>query len=237
MANNEFDNYLSSAFLEANKRDIESYFFELKVNYSGLLPLNKNAAILDMGCGMGQFVRYLRKNGYTNVVGVDIGREAIDYCKVAGIDNVFKIDSPIDFLTGNTVKFDFIILKSVIAHLPRQELISILSVMRNSLKEGGKLVVETFNASSWTGSFMRYNDFTHRNAFTENSLKAVLLMAGFTKVKISPNRYAIRKPGQIIAFLLRMAWQVILKCIYIAERGIGSNPRILSKLLIAVAQK
>ncbi len=237
MINNEFDNYLSSAFLQVNKRGIETYFSELNANYSGLLPLIKNAAILDIGCGMGQFVAYLRKNGYTNVTGIDVGREAIDYCKAAGIDNVFKTDSTVDFLAKNPAKFDFIILKSVIAHLPREELVATLSAMRNSLRDGGKLVIETFNASTWTGVFMRYNDFTHRNAFTENSLKAVLLMAGFKKVEIKPNRYAITKLGQIISFLARKLWQGILRCIYIAERGVGSNPRLLSKLLIAVAEK
>ena len=61
MENNEFDDYLSSTFLEANKRGIESYFSEHKVNYFKLLLLNKNAAVLDMRYGMRQFVAYLRK--------------------------------------------------------------------------------------------------------------------------------------------------------------------------------
>ncbi len=237
MADNEFDNYLSSAFLEANKRRTKTYFSELKANYSGLLPLNKNTAILDIGCGMGQFVMYLGRSGYTNVTGIDVGREAIEYCKAAGINNVFKTESTVDFLAKNPAKFDFIILKSVIAHLPREGLVATLSAMRNSLREGGKLAVETFNASIWTGVFMRYNDFTHRNAFTENSLRQVLFMAGFTKVEIRPSRYAIAKPGQVISFLVRTLWQGILRCIYVAERGIGSNPRLFSKLLIAVAEK
>ncbi|MDP3732561.1 MAG: class I SAM-dependent methyltransferase [Candidatus Omnitrophota bacterium] len=237
MKNSEFDKYLSSGFEKANQRESQRYSEELELNYAEFLPLDKEAGILDIGCGMGQFIAYLRKNGYRSVSGIDVGQEAVDYCRKKGIDNVLKIDSLADFLSKNIEKFDLIILKSVIAHLPRRELISILSAARSSLKHGGRLVVETFNASVWTGVFMRYNDFTHRNAFTENSLRQVLLLAGFTEIEISPNRYLIKKPSQIIAFLVRKIWQMVLSYIYIAERGTGSNPHILSKLLIAVAEK
>lgn len=237
MGQNEFDNYLSSGFEKANASGLEKRFKDLEVNYCELLPSRRNASILDIGCGMGQFITYLRKNGYTDVAGIEIGREAVDYCGRHGIENVSKVDNLNDFLSRNQRKFDLVILKSVIAHLAHDEITGVLSGIRNCLKENGRLIIETFNASAWTGVFMRYNDFTHRNAFTENSLRQVLLSAGFTQIEIRPNSYAVGKPSQFMAFLIRKAWQAVLRCIYIAERGIGSNPRILSKFLIAIAEK
>jgi len=236
MENKEFDNYLSTCFKEANKMDIERCFAELEVNYSDLLPSNKQARILDIGCGMGLFMKYLQRKGYANTMGIDIGREAIDYCKTSGLENVLRVGSLVEFLSNKSGMFDFVILKSVIAHLPQDETIDALSAIRDCLKHDGKLVIETFNASSWTGMFMRYNDFTHQNAFTENSLKQVLLLAGFTKISIRPNKYAVKKLSQVVVFLIRRIWQLLLRCIYVAERGIGSNPCILSKLLIAAAK-
>ncbi len=54
---NEFDGYLSSRFERGNRGELERYFDELDFNYSALLPENKEINILDLGCGMGQFIR------------------------------------------------------------------------------------------------------------------------------------------------------------------------------------
>jgi len=209
----------------------------LEVNFNHLLPKDKEAHILDIGCGMGHFLHLLKTKGYKKFFGIDVGIEQIDYCRKNVTDRVQLIDDLTGYLKSRTEEYDFIMFKSVIAHLPHEEIVDALSAMHKSLKPGGRLIVEEFNASAWIGNFMLYNDFTHYCAFTENSLRQVLLLAGFTKINIGPNRYVVKKPTQFMAFLIRTIWQVILRCIYIAERGMGSNPHILSKLIIAVAEK
>ena len=47
-------------------------------NYKAFLPEDRNAAILDIGCGPGDFVRYLHGLGYRNITAVDIDEAAVD---------------------------------------------------------------------------------------------------------------------------------------------------------------
>lgn len=235
--NNEFDNYLSSRFERGNKGEIERYFYEFDINYSEFLPSNKEAFILDIGCGMGQFIRFLRKKGYTNVTGIDMGQEAVNYCKKNNIENIQKIDSINGFINDNINKFDLIILKSVIAHFKREDVILNLQLIRKALKEGGGIIVETFNMSVFTGVFALYDDYTHKLGFNEESLYQVLYEAGFNDIKICGNKYKVRGIKSLLWIMLRKIWFFMLKVIYIVERGIGDNPKILSKLLIAAAKK
>lgn len=44
---------------------------------------DRNASILDLGCNCGRFLDFLVKRGYTNLCGVDISQEALDYMKIA----------------------------------------------------------------------------------------------------------------------------------------------------------
>jgi 2-polyprenyl-3-methyl-5-hydroxy-6-metoxy-1,4-benzoquinol methylase len=39
------------------------------------LPKNKNAKILDMGCGFGMYLKHIKSLGYKNIKGVEIGNE------------------------------------------------------------------------------------------------------------------------------------------------------------------
>lgn len=233
----EFDNYLSSRFERGNKGEIEKYFQEFDINYSRFLPANKKALILDIGCGMGQFIQYLKKKGYTNVIGIEIGQEAVDYCKKNNIGNIHKIDNINEFINSKVNKFDIIILKSVIAHFKREDVILNLQLIRNALKDGGIIIVETFNMSVFTGVFALYDDYTHKLGFNEESLYQVLYESGFNDIKIYGNKYKVRGIKSLLWIILRKIWLFMLNMIYIIERGIGDNPKIFSKLLIAVAKK
>ena len=51
---------------------------ELEYNYSPLLPNNKNARILDAGCGHGRILNFLYEKAYQNLLGVDRDKEALE---------------------------------------------------------------------------------------------------------------------------------------------------------------
>jgi len=233
----EFDNYLSFRFEKGNRGGIDMYLREFELNYSGFLPADKGTGILDIGCGMGHFIRFLKVKGYTNVKGVDVSREAVDYCKENKIEGVSLIDDLEDFLVKSANGYDAIILKSVIAHFKREDTISNLRLIRGALKDGGSLLVETFNVSVFSGLFAMCDDFTHKAGFTEESLLQVLKEAGFSNIKITGNRYRPKSIRGLAWVIFNKLWSLVLRMIYIAERGIGDNPKILSKLLIAAARK
>ncbi len=111
-----------------------------------VLPANKDAAILDIGCGFGQMLLALRALGYTNLAGIDLADEAVHTCQNSGMD---VVKSSVDeFSTGSLCRrFDFLIMSHVLEHIDKPAIIPILSLIRDRLmKPQATFVVMVPNA-------------------------------------------------------------------------------------------
>ncbi|MBU1152718.1 class I SAM-dependent methyltransferase [bacterium] len=124
------------------------------------LPNDKNAFILDFGCGFGQTMIALKQMGYKNIFGIDIDDCAISHCRNTGL-NVSKVDKLEDVANQNAGNYDFIIMSHVLEHFPKDQVIPTLKLIRYMLKDGGKLMMMVPNAQSNTGCYWAYEDFTH----------------------------------------------------------------------------
>lgn len=148
-----------------------------------ILPPEREAAILDIGCGLGQMLHSLRAEGYVDLAGIDVSSEAVSACMTKGLD-VIKIESIADYCRTACKQYDFIVMSHVIEHIAKDEIIETLRLIRSRLlRDGGHLVVMTPNAQSHTGCYWAYEDFTHTTIFTAGSLFFVLKSAGFQQVE------------------------------------------------------
>lgn len=166
---------------------IKNKYFEIRVaddfitesylpNYIlNQLPKDPKSKILDYGCGLGGMLSKLRELGYENIYGYDVDSYAIKVCaqKKLKIVNFEEISSG----------YDFIIMSHVLEHIEKNQMIDLLEALRGSLCEGGKMIIVVPNAQSNTGSYWRYEDFTHKYLFTSGSLKYVLQQAGFKNIE------------------------------------------------------
>jgi len=165
-------------------RGIDSNYylsFQLPKYLADELPSDKNAQILDIGCGFGQMLLRLRDNGYTQISGIDIGHESVDFCLSQGL-NVEMIQSIEHFAGKNESKFSLIIMSHVLEHIPKEMCIETLVAIRKMLAPGGSYIVMVPNAQSNTGVYWMYEDFTHYQLFTAGSLTYVLQSAGFNSI-------------------------------------------------------
>lgn len=170
-------------------------------------------SILDYGCGFGQTINALRKEGFKNTYGVDIETTAINYCQKNNM-NVKKLE--LDNLQNPfEKKFDIIILSHVLEHIPKQEIINTLSfIKREFLADKGKLLIAVPNAQSNTGSYWMYEDWTHTTLFTSGSLYYVLKAAGFENVEFLDIDCTLGSQSKIKIFLRRLFLRI-----YIANKN------------------
>lgn len=141
----------------------------------------KNIRILDIGCGLGDQLRGFAQEGYTQLQGVDISADAVDYCLKTGL-RVEQINCIQDYVGG---PFDLIVISHVLEHLPKVQIIPVLSHVRTQLlAPDGRLFVRVPNAQSNTGCYWAYEDFTHHTLFTAGSLLYVLETAGFPSLEL-----------------------------------------------------
>ena len=146
------------------------------------LPRDREALIVDFGCGHGQLLGALRKSGYRRLAGVDVDASALEACRKAGfeaLDN--RTPAALQGLEGKARLF---IASHVIEHFRKAQIIAALQSLRRTLAPGGELLVAVPNAQSHTGAYWAYEDFTHEYLFTSGSLYYVLKAAGFGEVEL-----------------------------------------------------
>lgn len=146
------------------------------------LPSNKEARILDFGCGFGQILKELRRLGYKNIFGADVDKEAIRFCKSQGF-SVIDISDLNEFVHNYKSYFDMIIMSHVLEHIPKDEIIPTLRKLKQVLKDEGIIFIMVPNAQGNTGAYWAYEDFTHTTLFTSGSIYFVLKKAGFEDIK------------------------------------------------------
>ena len=120
-----YENY-SSSFgknkkLRFNELKREPYLKYLIKQY---FSNDKNSLVLDIACGYEPLSLFSQKNGYDNVIGIDLSKEEIEIGKEMGIKNLIHGDI-FEYLLNSKNKFDLIVCQDFIEHLNHEQLTSI----------------------------------------------------------------------------------------------------------------
>jgi 2-polyprenyl-3-methyl-5-hydroxy-6-metoxy-1,4-benzoquinol methylase len=198
-------NYYTKEYFQKRKE----LSFHLAESLSSLLKKAEVKKILEVGCGTGSLLRYLKEKEF-DIVGCDISNEAI---RLSG-----QVKAPATCLPFDAQKFDAVIAISLIEHLTKKEGLQFLKEAKRVLKKNGRLFLVTPNFASpfriirksrWYG----YRDPTHLTFYTPKTIKEILAKNGFSDFKftfpippkvtfdwpIHPSVYRLPKP---ILFLL-----------------------------------
>jgi 2-polyprenyl-3-methyl-5-hydroxy-6-metoxy-1,4-benzoquinol methylase len=183
------------------------------------LPLRGEWRCLDIACGYGNFLAYLRRKGVERFVGIDASQAAVSVAaREFGSDRVSRADA-FEFLSGCRGTFDLISAIDFLEHLTKDELYILLDAMHGALAPGGLLLARVPNAQAPFGMAARYNDITHELGFTTGCLTDVLSGARFSVVTVWEDH---GRPTTTRQFAHWLAWQCarfVLRCIDAAETG------------------
>lgn len=202
----------------------------------GWMPENKNAAIVDLACGGGDFLYFFKERGYAHLCGVDISPEQVLLSKQI-IPDVTE-GNVLEFLESHPHTFDLITGLDIIEHLYKDEVLRFLDLCYGSLKRGGRLILQTPNADSILGSTVFYGDFTHEVCFNPNVILRLLRLCSFTGEEAReqcpvPNGYSMKSSVRYVI------WQGIragLKLWNIAETG-GAGSGVFTRVFLVSGVK
>lgn len=177
------------AYLDADDQSKLDWFLKYtKVNY--LVHIDKfdkkSSTILDIGCNKGYLLAALASFGYKNLFGIDLSSEDIDRATglVPGANLI--CENAFDYLIENKEKFNVIILKAVLEHTRKDDVITFLERIKGGLKPNGIVIIDVPNMDWLFASHERYMDFTHEIGFTKESLRQVMNNV-YSRVQVFPS--------------------------------------------------
>lgn len=200
-------------------------------------PVNRDARILELGCGYGALLHYAAAAGYRDMRGVDNSPEQVAAARRFGVDSVVEGDC-IEFLRKEADQnLDAIVSLDLIEHFTKSELCELIGEAVRVLKPGGRWILHCPNGESPFCGRIRYGDFTHELCFTQQSLRQLLRAYGFSRVECfedSPVPHGL-KSG--LRFALWRGIRFGLRAWLVVETGqVDANP-IFTQNLFCVACK
>ena len=202
--------------------------------FSGLLPADKSAPILDAGCGTGSIVWWFQHEGFAAAEGVDLNPEAIAMAQALGVEHLHHGDVQ-TFLAERPNRYALIVLRDVLEHFRPEDVMQTLMRAREALLPGGRILIQVPNGQSPFFGTIRYGDFTHELAFAPSSMQQVLLATGFADVNIRGCPPAARGPRSWPRFL---AWLVVERCYrFMLWAESGKRHAVVTQNLIATARR
>ena len=192
MDNADFDysfQYRNLGHLDTDKsRQREMGNWRGRFKQHAIFPPSKDAAILEIGCGMGRLLAMLKKEGYTNLTGIDIDRSQIDVAQKEEGIAVSLIDAT-EFLSKEISanrKYDAIYLYDVLEHIAKEKQLPFLKLLHEHLTENGFIVIQVPGGVGSDSLYCRYNDFTHCLLYTPLTLSFLIRNAGFPFLTVRP---------------------------------------------------
>ena len=150
-------------------------------------------SVLEIGCGSGQFLRYLARKEVRFFRGLDhdpalrahIHRDVAENFIVSGAFEYFAG-------LGTADDYDRVVMFDVLEHFSVEDGANLLSTIKSHLTSDGKIIVRVPNMSSPWGGQYQFGDLTHKAAYTPGSMKQLAGSLGLVCSAVYPQKRGSR---------------------------------------------
>lgn len=142
-----------------------------------------DAAVLDLGCGRGEWLELLQKEGIGGALGVDLNAAMVEQCAGRGLD-VVRADAVEHLRSVTDDSFAAVSSFHLIEHLPFRVLLDFLREILRALRPGGLTILETPNPRNiLVGASDFFRDMTHNHPIHPDTIRFTLETIGFANVR------------------------------------------------------
>lgn len=185
---------------------------------------NRQALVVELGCGPGHFLHELSSAGFDTVVGVDA-------CAAYAAPGIKHGDAT-EFLAGQPRQsVGAIIALDLLEHLEPHQISSLLGQAARVLMRDGLMLIRVPNAASPLGMANQAGDLSHRSALTEVSIKQLAFDAG---LRCASFEEPLSYPRSLSAIVGRAMWPLYRAATRAVLASFGQHPTVLTPNLVCV---
>jgi len=234
---NLYNTYVSrfkSRHLTIRPEKLETYFRWAEKKFQPLLAgVSREAKILELGCGPGYFMEFLKRHGFSQVEGIDISPEQVELAAGRGLPA--QVRDVFAFLENPAREYQMIVALDFLEHFTKDEVFRLLGMIYQALSPGGVFLIETPNGEGLFPNQVIYGDLTHTTIFTSSSLSHALKTAGFDEIRCVETGPATHNLSGAIRLCL---WKGITCAARMIRRiETGKRQEIWTENLICICRK
>jgi len=149
--------------------------------YLPYLPIIDRHRVLDVGCGAGEFLHFLKRHG-REALGIDLEAQEVERARARGLEA--QQAEALAFLQGTEERFAAISLLQVIEHVPAAQVRPLVAACAAALAPGGVLLLETVNLRHPNALNGFYTDPTHQAPLSDSYLSLLARWNGLENVQL-----------------------------------------------------
>jgi trans-aconitate methyltransferase len=111
---------------------------------------NNNPSILDLGCGEGILCERIKKESYSEFVGMDFSSESIKQADVKSLDKAVFKEADLHYFNPEQ-KYDVIVFNEAFYYVHESKKVKVLQIMMDALTENGIIINSIYRkgVGSW----------------------------------------------------------------------------------------
>ena len=150
-------------------------------------------SVLEIGCGSGQFLRYLAHKQVRFFRGLDHDPALRAHIHGDVAEN-FIVSGAFEYFAGleTADKYDRVVMFDVLEHFSVENGTKLLSKIKSHLTADGKIIVRVPNMSSPWGGQYQFGDLTHKAAYAPGSMKQLAGSLGLVCSAVYPQKRGSR---------------------------------------------
>lgn len=189
------------------------------------LPSDRSSKLVEIACGHGSFLCWLRDRGYKETIGIDSSKEQIALAAQTGTS--VELDDAIAWVAKQPdSSLDAIIAIDFAEHISKDDFMDFLQHCHRTLKPGGKIIMRLPNGDSPFVGMNLFNDITHVWTYTPNCLESLGRMIGFSRFSFDDEGTSCIRDHRWIKVPLSRISQYILKLLFVSAAK--ASPKLWS---------
>jgi SAM-dependent methyltransferase len=234
-----YQSYVSSGQVQDSNTSAAEHFRSPRAHLTAIVrrhfPADRKTPIVDIGCGHGTLLYFLREADYENARGVDTSAEQAALAQRLGVPGV-ECGDAMSFLRAlPDGAVGVVCLFDVMEHLTRAEAFAMAEEVRRVLAPEGRCIGHVPNAEGLFGMRIRYGDLTHEQAFTKKSVEQMFRSLGFDGVDCFEDKPIAHGLKSLARRVIWDAGTLPFRLLLTAETG--TRGFILSQNFLFVARK